>query len=312
MRTNLGCTIRPCRTLSISSTPIAIATSPSSRTILAIPSISALAGACGRREALRRVDGRGDAAHRAGERPPGRDARQSHRLRRLAAGARRADHAVLRPLRRAAGRSARSVGVTAVRSHGPRRRDLRPRRGRRQGPGVHAPEGHRGPSEEIRHAAGEHQGHLEGEEEVGSSNLDEFVRAEQAATRRRRRRDFRLGHVRSRRAVHLLFAPRPRLLPDRPARHEERPALGRLRRRGGQSCHGARPDPGADEGSRRPHQDPGLLRRRAGAVGGGTGRVEEVAVQRKEIQEGSGRAETRGRAASSRCSSGSGPGRRSK
>ena len=59
-------------------------------------------------------------------------------------------------------------------------------------------------------------------------------------------------------------AARARLLPDRPARHEERSALRVVRRRRRQSGDGAGADPGADEGSRRPHQDPGLLRRRAG------------------------------------------------
>ena len=51
---------------------------------------------------------------------------------------------------------------------------------------------------------------IEGEEEVGSANLDEFVRANKAAARGRRRRDFRLGDVRPRRAVDLLLAARPR------------------------------------------------------------------------------------------------------
>ena len=52
---------------------------------LAIPSISALPRARGRRSPLRRVDRGRDAAHRARERAPDRDARQSDRLRRLAA-----------------------------------------------------------------------------------------------------------------------------------------------------------------------------------------------------------------------------------
>ena len=43
----------------------------------------------------------------------------------------------------------------AVRGDRARRRDLRARRRRRQGPGVHAPEGHRGAPQERRHAAGQ-------------------------------------------------------------------------------------------------------------------------------------------------------------
>ena len=70
----------------------------------------------------------------------------------------RADGPLLRPLRRAAGRSARSVEVAAVRGHRPRRRDLRARRGRRQGPGVHALQGHRSAHEAERPPAGQHEG----------------------------------------------------------------------------------------------------------------------------------------------------------
>ena len=76
---------------------------------------------------------------------------------------------------------------------------------------------------------------LEGEEEVGSLHLDEFVQAEQAAARRRCRRDLGLGDVRARDSVDLLRPSRARVLPDRSARHEERSALGRLRRRDGES-----------------------------------------------------------------------------
>ena len=42
------------------------------------------------------------------------------------------------------------------------------------------------------------------------------------------------------------------VLPDRPARHEDRPALGLVRRRGGQPGVRARADAGADEGPERP------------------------------------------------------------
>jgi hypothetical protein len=73
---------------------------------------------------------------------------------------RRAHRPVLRPLRRAAGRSARPLDLAALRGHGARRRTLRARRGGRQGPGLHAHEGHRGaPVADRRRPAGEHQGH---------------------------------------------------------------------------------------------------------------------------------------------------------
>ena len=60
---------------------------------------------------------------------------------------------------------------------------------------------------------------IEGEEEVGRANLDDFVRAHKDELAGRRRRHLRLGDVRSRRAVDLLRPARPGLLPDRSARH---------------------------------------------------------------------------------------------
>ncbi len=226
------------------------------------------------------MDRRGNAAHRARERAPGRDAGESGRLRRVAAGrAGGADDASLRPLRRAAGRSAGPVGVAAVRGHRARRRDLRARRRRRQGPGVHALQGHRGAPEKGRPAAGQHQGRHRGR---GGSRLEESRRLhprQQGTPQGRRRRDFRFGDVRSRRAVDLLFAARPRVFPDRPARIEERPALRRVRRRGGESRDGPGDDARADEGPGRPHQDSGFLRCREAAVGRGAGGVAGTAVQ---------------------------------
>ena len=129
------------------------------KALLAIPSISALPAARRRREALRRLVRGRNAPHRPAERPAHRDARQSGRLRRLARRARRADDPVLRALRRAAGRSAEPVGIAALRGDDSRRRDLRARLGRRQGPGVHALQGRRSASEAERPSAGEHQVH---------------------------------------------------------------------------------------------------------------------------------------------------------
>ena len=127
---------------------------------LAIPSISALPRAR-RRRASAAPSGRADEMRRIGLQnvrlidTPGNPGR----LRRLARRAGRADDPLLRPLRRAAGRSARPVGVAAVRGDRPRRRDLRARLGRRQGPGLHALQGDRGAPEAERPAAGEHQDH---------------------------------------------------------------------------------------------------------------------------------------------------------
>ena len=123
---------------------------------------------------------RRDAPHRAAERAADRDARQSGRLRRLARRRGRADDPVLRPLRRAAGRSARAVGIAAVRGDRARRRDLRARLGRRQGPGLHALQGHRGAPEAERPAAGEHEDHPRGR---GGGRLREPRRLHQATTR---------------------------------------------------------------------------------------------------------------------------------
>ena len=103
-------------------------------------------------------------------------ARQPGGLRRLAARGRGADHPLLRPLRRAAGRSAGAVGVAAVRGHGARGRDLRARRRRRQGAGVHALQGRGGLPAADRKLPVNIRFILEGEEEIGSVNLDEFVR----------------------------------------------------------------------------------------------------------------------------------------
>ena len=55
-----------------------------------------------------------------------------------------------------------SVGLAALRGDRPRRRDLRARRGRRQGPDLHALQGHRGSPAAVRAAAGQHQGRARG------------------------------------------------------------------------------------------------------------------------------------------------------
>ena len=62
---------------------------------------------------------------------------------------------------------------------------------------------------------------IEGEEEVGSANLDDFIRAHKELLKADVVVISRLADVRSRHPVDLLRAARPRLLPDRPARHED-------------------------------------------------------------------------------------------
>ena len=108
---------------------------------------------------------------------------QSRRVRRLAGRAGQADDPLLRPLRRAAGRPAGQLDVAAVRGDGARRRALRPRRRRRQGPGLHALQGHRGAPEAAGSLPCNIKVFIEGEEEVGSTHLDEFVRAHKARAR---------------------------------------------------------------------------------------------------------------------------------
>ena len=129
------------------------------KALLAIPSISALPEHAG--DVKRCAEWCADEMRRIGLQNVrlDRDAGQSRRLRRLAGRAGRADDSLLRPLRRAAGRSARPVGIAAVRGDDSRRRDLRARLGRRQGPGLHALQGGRGAPEAERPPAGEHQVH---------------------------------------------------------------------------------------------------------------------------------------------------------
>ena len=103
-----------------------------------------------------------------------------------------------------------SVDVAAVRGDGPRRRDLRARVGRRQGPGLHAHQGGRGALEAERPAAGEHEVL---HRRRGGSRQREPRRLHpraQGRAQRRRRRHLRLADVRSRRPVDLLRPARPR------------------------------------------------------------------------------------------------------
>ena len=132
------------------------------KTYLAIPSISALPEHAG--DVRRCAEWTARELTRIGlqnvrlEETPGHPIVYGEWLRRAG----RADHAVLRALRRAAGRPARSLGVAAVRADGPRRRDLRPRIGRRQGPDLHARQGDRGAPEAGGEAAHQREGRARG------------------------------------------------------------------------------------------------------------------------------------------------------
>ena len=75
---------------------------------------------------------------------------------------------------------------------------------------------------------------IEGEEEVGSAHLDDFIRAHKSELNADVVVISDSRNVRARRAVDLLRPARPRVLPDRPARQQHRSALGIVRRRGRQ------------------------------------------------------------------------------
>jgi hypothetical protein len=99
---------------------------------------------------------------------------------------------------------------------------------------------------------------LEGEEEVGSVNLDDFCAWAQGGSSRRRCRHLRFGNVRSRRSLDVLRPSRACVFPDRSSRQQHRPALGIVWRRGGQSGVRIGADHRADEGPRRRIKIPGF------------------------------------------------------
>ena len=202
---------------------------------------------------------RRNAPHRHAEREAHSDARQPGGVRRLARRDRRADDAVLRALRRAAGRSAEPVGDAALRGDGSRRRNLCARLGRRQGTGVHALQGDRGALEAERQASGQHQDHPRRRRRSRQCQPRQLHHRQQSRSQSRPRRDLRFRDVRARRPVDLLRPARARVLSDRSSRQQHRSAFGILRRRRGEPGVRAGADDRADEGSRRPHQDSRFL-----------------------------------------------------
>ena len=210
----------PWTTSSTTSTSTATATSSELKEYLAIPSISALPQHAA--DVRRCAEWTADELRRIGLQNVALDgdAGPSGGLRRVAGRRRRADDPLLRPLRRAAGRPAEPVDLAArsrprsatasstpaARSTTRARSSCTSRRSRRT-------------SSSTGRLPVNIKFLLEGEEEVGSANLDDFIRATQGAARRRRRRDQRLADVRPRHPVDLLRPARPGVLPDRRARH---------------------------------------------------------------------------------------------
>ena len=242
-------------------------------------------------QALRRVDRRRDEAHRARERPAHRDAGQPGRLRRLAARGRRADDSLLRPLRRAAGRSARLWESPPF--------EATVRDGEIYARGAADDKGQVFMHLKAIEAHLKNGGTLpvnikliiEGEEEVGSVNLDDFVRANKAQLAA----DVVVisdSAMFDRGVPSICYSLRGLVYFQIDLRGTKSDLHSGVF--GGAVVnpeHGAGADPRADEGPRRPHQDSRLLRRRAAAVGRGAGGLEEAAVQREEVPQGSRRAE---------------------
>ena len=244
-----------------------------------------------------------------------RDAGQPGRLRRLAARA-RARRRSSSTATTTCSRSIRveSVGVAAVRGDGARRRDLRARRRRRQGPGVHALQGDRGAPEAGRHAAGQHQAHHRGR---GGSRLASTSTTSSAPTSRMLAADVVVisdSAMFDRGVPSICYSLRGLVYFQIDLRGTKSDLhSGVVRRRRREPGHGARADPRADEGPRRPHQDSRLLRRRARRCREEErDAVEEAAVQREAVPQGSRRAEAVRRDAATRRSSACGRGRRSR
>ncbi len=197
--------------------------------LLRIPSISALpahaAGLSARRRIRRcRPAGRGHGARRGF-----RDRRPSRRLRGLAARRGQADGPRLRPLRRAAGRSARPVGVAAVRARSSKTAACSPAAPRTTSATSAC-------TVEAAEAMLATRGALpinlkfvfEGEEESSSIHLDAWLGGQPRAARRRISRSFqRHGLLRGQPSGDHGRPARDHLLPDRRRREHGGPALGR-------------------------------------------------------------------------------------
>ena len=179
---------------------------------------------------IERAAGGGDDQRRVDRRR-----RQSAGLRGMAGRAGQAHHPVLRPLRRAAARSAGRVEVAAVRAGSARGQHLRARRGGRQGPGLYPDQGRGRPAQDHRQASGEREVSAGGRR-GDRRRIHRGVRQEQAsAPEGRRRGGVRHRNVRARAADHLHRAARVGVLRVDRAGRRPRPAFGNLRRRGAES-----------------------------------------------------------------------------
>jgi acetylornithine deacetylase/succinyl-diaminopimelate desuccinylase-like protein len=146
------------------------------------------------------------------------------------------------------------------RTHRAQRQPLRPRRGRRQGPDVHA-------RQSARIAAGRTgklplnvRVILEGEEEVGGEGIAAYRRLAARRSQGRLRPGLRHRNVRPRPAHALRRPARHDLHRNRSARRQDRPALRHVRRRGAQPLRRPQPDHRPAQGRIRPHPHPRHLR----------------------------------------------------
>ena len=187
---------------------------------------------------------------------------------------------------------ARSLGVAAVRGDRARRRDVRARRRRRQGPGVHAPQGHRGAP--VSRTAGCRSTSRRSSKARRKSARTTWTTSS-ARTRRSSRADVVVisdSAMFDRGVPSICYSLRGLVYFQIDLRGTKSDLHSGLF--GGAVANPAFVLPQIlaqmkDRGGR--IKIPGLLRRRARAVGRGTERVEDAAVQREEVPQGPGRAE---------------------
>ncbi len=221
-------------------------------------------GAQARHGALRRTSGR--TPREGGSRPCGSAAHggQSGGICREDRRSEGAHGARIRSLRRHARRSARGVAHRAFRARGGRRPHLGPRRRRRQGAALHACGGVRG---DVRHRIAALQREVHARRRGGDRFVESLRLLPQAQADAKGRHHPGVRHLDD-----LDADPLDHVRPARPGLHGGRgygtrqgPALGTLRRCGGQSGQRAGAPRGGADRRERPRDDPRVLRRRARA-----------------------------------------------